>query len=111
MFIITTIQTQRPTLAYVACFYPDLTAFTGLLLGSPGLLVKPMSSLFRSATDRASVTVEENHDGRGTWGRVGTVVHRLGRRRARRQPCPSRRADAHSCAVPSLRDAESSAAQ
>jgi hypothetical protein len=28
----TTIQTQRPTLVYVACFYPDLTPFTGLLL-------------------------------------------------------------------------------
>src|SRR5438128_2374341 len=28
----TTIQTQRPTLVYVACFYPDLIAFTGLLL-------------------------------------------------------------------------------
>ena len=32
MFIMTTIQTQRPTLVYVACFYPDITAFTGLLL-------------------------------------------------------------------------------
>src|SRR5229473_5629485 len=31
-FIMTTIQTQRPTLVYVACFYPDLTAFAGLLL-------------------------------------------------------------------------------
>ena len=31
-FIMTTIQTQRPTLVYVACFYPDITAFTGLLL-------------------------------------------------------------------------------
>jgi hypothetical protein len=30
--IMTTIHTQRPTLVYVACFYPDLTAFTGLLL-------------------------------------------------------------------------------
>src|SRR5438128_4952013 len=32
VFIMTTIQTQRPTLVYVACFYPDLTAFAGLLL-------------------------------------------------------------------------------
>ena len=32
VFIMTTIQTQRPTLVYVACFYPDLTAITGLLL-------------------------------------------------------------------------------
>jgi len=32
VFIMTTIQTQRPTLVYVACFYPDITAFTGLLL-------------------------------------------------------------------------------
>src|SRR5947208_9116070 len=32
VFIRTTIQTQRPTLVYVACFYPDLTAFAGLLL-------------------------------------------------------------------------------
>lgn len=31
-FIVTTIQTQRPTLVHVACFNPDLTAFTGLLL-------------------------------------------------------------------------------
>jgi hypothetical protein len=54
--------------------------FTGLFLGSPGLLVKPMSSLFRSLIDRASVTVEENYDGRGTWGRDGTLVHRPGRR-------------------------------
>jgi hypothetical protein len=36
----TTIQTQRPTLVYVACFYPDLTATSGLLLGSSALLVK-----------------------------------------------------------------------
>jgi len=28
----TTIHTQRPTLLYVACFYPDESAFTGLLL-------------------------------------------------------------------------------
>src|SRR6266849_3704374 len=32
VFIMTTIQTQRPTLVFVACFYPDLTAFAGLLL-------------------------------------------------------------------------------
>jgi hypothetical protein len=32
VFIMTTIRTQRPTVVYVACFYPDLTAFTGLLL-------------------------------------------------------------------------------
>src|SRR6266568_5246104 len=32
VFIMTTIQTQRPTLVYVACFYPDVTAFAGLLL-------------------------------------------------------------------------------
>src|SRR5438128_7194313 len=32
VFIMTTIHTQRPTLVYVACFYPDLTAFAGLLL-------------------------------------------------------------------------------
>jgi hypothetical protein len=32
VFIMTTIQTQRPTLIYVACFYPDLTAFAFLLL-------------------------------------------------------------------------------
>ena len=28
----TTVHTQRPTLLYVACFYPDITAFAGLLL-------------------------------------------------------------------------------
>src|SRR5713101_8171265 len=32
VFIMTTIQTQRSTLVYVACIYPDLTSFTGLLL-------------------------------------------------------------------------------
>src|SRR5712691_2022918 len=32
VFIMTTSQTQRPTLVYVACFYPDLTTFAGLLL-------------------------------------------------------------------------------
>src|SRR6266550_1344440 len=32
VFIMTTIQTQRPTLVYVACFYPDITAVAGLLL-------------------------------------------------------------------------------
>jgi len=36
----TTIQTQRPTLVYVAHFYPDLTGSTGLLLGSSAIPVK-----------------------------------------------------------------------
>jgi hypothetical protein len=70
VFIMTTIQTQRPTLVYVACFYPDLTVFTGLLLGSPGLLVTLVSRHFRFAAERASVTVEESHDDRVAWGRV-----------------------------------------
>ena len=37
VFIMTTIQTQRPTLVYVACFYPDLTAIAGLLSLIPAL--------------------------------------------------------------------------
>jgi hypothetical protein len=38
-----------------------------------------MSILFRSATDRASVAVEESHDGGIGWGRVGMLEHRPGR--------------------------------
>jgi hypothetical protein len=47
---------------------------------SPGILVKPMSSLFRSEASRASVAVEGDWDGRSSWGRVGGLVHRPGRR-------------------------------
>jgi hypothetical protein len=39
------------------------------LLGSPGLLVKPMSRGFRSEADRASVGIEVGVDGRAAeWG-------------------------------------------
>jgi hypothetical protein len=44
------------------------------------ILLMTMSSPFRSAADRASVVVEESHDGRVGWGRVRALVHRPDRR-------------------------------
>jgi hypothetical protein len=52
--------------------------------GSPGLLVMPMSRLFRSAADRASVGIEVGADGRAAeresehWCIVLVVVERDG---------------------------------
>src|SRR6266487_137532 len=79
--------------------------------GSPGLVVKPMSSLFRSAADRASVGIEVSADGHAAERGEGALVHRPGRCRARWQSGSGCRTYARSRALPEVRPTESAPTQ
>jgi hypothetical protein len=59
------------------------------LVDSPGIVVKPMSSLFRSSSNRASVASEGEVDGWIAWRRVRPLADRAGHRGTRRElgPC------------------------
>src|SRR5579859_6779364 len=78
---------------------------------SPGLLMTWMSRLFRSVADRANVSLEESHDGRVYWGRVGALVHRPHRCRERWQSGARGRTHTCRCPVPAVWWAELAPAQ